>query len=68
MSDDPVEVGGVANVTDQAGDTVEVVIDREVVKQRPQEAGGGTTFDDDLVGGRCVHTDTIGASATQRIT
>jgi hypothetical protein len=68
VGDNPVEVGGVADIAGQPSNPVDAVLDSELVEQRTQETRCGTPFDDYLVGGRCVHAATIAASTRERLT
>jgi hypothetical protein len=50
VGDDAVEVGGVADVAEEAGHAVERGVESEIVEERPQAAAAGPTSQHDLVG------------------
>ena len=52
-------MGGIADVSDETGDAVAPMVDSEVVKQWPEEPGGGSTADHDLVAGWFGHDPII---------
>ncbi len=54
-----VEVGGVVDLTDEAGDAGGGVVAGEVVEQRAEDASAGPSPDHDLVGGGLEHGSTV---------